>query len=96
MSVILMRKEDNYFPVSLIYAGCLYAFYPTTDPIAFRASIQHVKTLHVKRLLPAHYALDIPVSLIDEIDEGFTMIEAKGLLKQGSGQFDFEHFSIHI
>lgn len=55
-----------------------------------------MKTLHVKRLLPAHYALDIPVSLIDEIDEGLTMIEAKGLLKQGSGQFDFEHFSIHI
>ena len=90
------EARGQLFSGDLIYAGCLYAFYPTTDPIAFRASIQHVKTLHVKRLLPAHYALNIPVSLIDEIDEGFMMIEAKGLLKQGSGQIDFEHFSIHI
>ena len=57
------------FSGDLIYRGCLYAFYPTTDP---------------------------PVSLMDEIEEGFSQIEKKGMLRQGSGLFDFGDFQIQI
>lgn len=90
------EARGQLFSGDLIYAGTLDAFYPTTDPIAFMHSIKRVQGLHVERILPAHYKLEIETQLLDEIDQGFMMIEKQGLLKQGSGLFNFEHFSIHI
>ena len=40
--------------------------------------------------------LNIPVKLIDEINDGFTQIFHAGKLKQGNGLFYFTDFSIHI
>ena len=52
--------------------------------------------LEVSRVFPGHYKLAIPVSLIGEINEGFSQIEQNGQLKQGKGLFDFGDVKIHI
>lgn len=90
------EASGQLFSGDLIYSGTLDAFYPTTDPIVFMHSIQRVQQLTVSRILPAYYQLEIETELIDEINQGFMTIEKQGLLKQGSGLFTFEHFSIHI
>lgn len=46
--------------------------------------------------MPGHHQLNIPVSLINEIEAGFEQLEEIGKLKQGNGIFDFGDFQIHI
>ncbi len=80
----------------LIYQGCLDAFYPTTDPKLFYRSVKRVEDLPVRRILPAHHRLDVPVGMIRRTAEAFEEIDRAGKLMQGSGSFDFGDFQIHI
>ncbi len=90
-------KEREYlFTGDLIYKGCLDAFYPTTDPLLFHASVKKIQNYRISRILPGHHQLDVPVSLADDIADGFARIEQAGKLRQGSGLFDFGTFQIHI
>ena len=89
-------ERDYLFAGDLIYKGCLYAFYPTTDPQLFYDSVKRVRKLHVTRILPGHHQLNIPVSMIDEIEAGFAQIERSGKLRQGSGLFDFGEVQVQI
>ena len=84
------------FSGDLIYKGCLYAFYPTTDPQLFYRSVKAVQRYDVSRVLPGHHQLDIPISLVNEIAAGFAQLEEKGQLKQGAGLFSFESFQLQI
>lgn len=84
------------FSGDLIYKGCLYAFYPSTDPQLFYRSIKYIQEYDVVKVLPGHHQLDIPVSLICRILSGFEQIERNGQLKQGNGLFEFEDFQIQI
>lgn len=47
-------------------------------------------------VLPGHHQLDIPVSLIADIEAAFSQLERTGKLKQGNGLFEFQDFQIHI
>lgn len=80
----------------LVYKGCLYMFYPTTDPQLFYRSIRRVQKYKVAKILPGHHQLNIPVSLINEIEAGFAQLEQNGYLKQGNGLFEFGDFQIQI
>lgn len=80
----------------LIYQGCLDAFYPSTDPQEFWQSVKRIRKLDIERILPGHHQLNIPVELIDRIEQGFCALAASGKLEQGSGIFDFGDFQIHI
>lgn len=84
------------FSGDLIYEGCLFAFYPTTDPLLFYKSVKDIRRYDISRVLPGHHRLDIPVSLIDDIEAGFSRLEENGQLWQGAGIFDFGDFRIHI
>ena len=87
----------NYlYSGDLIYKGCLYAFYPTTDPVLFYKSVKLIQGYKIEKVLPGHHQLDIPVSLIEEIEAGFAQIEKNGQLKQGNGLFEFSDFQIQI
>ncbi|MDD6261381.1 MAG: MBL fold metallo-hydrolase [Clostridiales bacterium] len=80
----------------LIYKGCLYAFYPTTDPQLFYHSIKRVQKYKIAKVLPSHHDVNIPVSLINEIEAGFAKLARSGQLKQGNGLFEFGDFQIQI
>ena len=84
------------FSGDLIYKGCLDAFYPTTDPIAFWKSIQKVQDLKVSSIFPGHHDLNVPVDIISRIEEAFAGLNKRGQLKQGNGVFEFEEFQIHL
>ena len=91
------EPERNYlYSGDLLYKGCLYAFYPTTDPQLFYESIRKIQDYKIEKVLPGHHQLEIPVSLVAEIEAGFAQIEQSGQLKQGSGFFDFGDFQIQI
>lgn len=91
------EPERNYlFSGDLIYKGCLYAFYPTTDPLLFYESVKRVQKYKIARILPGHHQLSIPVSMIDKIEAGFAQIKRMGKLKQGNGLFKFGDFQIQI
>lgn len=80
----------------LIYAGCLDAFYPTTDPVAFAQSVRRVAEMDVRRLLPGHHGLNVSTELIGRIRRAFDELEARGELKQGAGVFPYDGFQIHL
>lgn len=91
------EAEGKYlYTGDLIYKGCLYAFYPTTDPRLFMQSVRRVAALTVDRLLPGHHQLDIPASLIAKVSAAFDQICAQGKLHHGGGLFDFGDFQIHV
>lgn len=80
----------------LIYKGCLDSFYPTTDSVVFMRSVEKVKLLEIKSVLPAHHQLNVSISLIDEIANAFQSLYQQGKLWQRNGVFDFGEFQIHI
>jgi len=95
--ICLYEPERSYlYTGDLVYAGTLYANYPSTDPKEFMRSVQKIKGLPIKRLMPAHDSLNIAVSLIEEISHGFNEIYSKGELRQGNELFSFKNFNILI
>lgn len=90
------ENRSYLYSGDLIYRGCLDAYYPTTDPYLFGSSVKKIRLLKVKRILPAHYDLNIPLSMISRIENAFDKLYKSGLLKHGSGIFSFEDFKIHI
>ena len=96
--ICLFEEDSGYlYTGDLIYKGTLYAFYPSTDPVLFKHSIDKISSIKgIKRILPAHNALDVDVELVNRIKRAFQDIEDKNMLVQGSGIFDFGEFKIHI
>lgn len=91
------EPERHYlYSGDLLYSGCLDAFYPTTDPRLFWKSVKKVQKLDVDRILPGHHTLALPADFPRKVDAGFHEIWQKGILRQGSGVFDFGEFQIHI
>ena len=91
------EEEKGYlFSGDLIYKGCLDAFYPTTDPFAFMQSVNKIKNLVVKKILPAHHQLNICADFIDDVANAFNGLYRQNKLQQGNGVFDFGDFQIHI
>ncbi|MCI1779780.1 MAG: MBL fold metallo-hydrolase [Bacteroidales bacterium] len=84
------------FTGDLIYLGELFAFFPSTDPLAYMKSIKRLLPLPMKRILPAHHSLDVPLSIISDMDKAFTDLYDVGKLKHGSGVFTYGNFGIHL
>lgn len=90
------RERKYLYTGDLVYRGTLYAFYPTTDPLDYMESIQKIRKYDVSKVLPGHHELQIPVSIIEEIHQGFTTLYDEGKLVQGNGVFSFGQIQIHI
>ena len=89
-------KKKHLYSGDLVYKGCLDAFYPSTNPRLFYESVRKLTKYDISKVLPGHHQLNIPVSLIGEIEEAFADLERRGQLKQGNGLFDFGDIQIHI
>ena len=95
--ICLYEKEKGWlFSGDLLYRGCLYAFYPTTDPVAFADSVERISELPIQRVWPGHHSLDVPMELLFQVREAFRALKAEGNLFQGAGMFDFHDFQIQI
>ena len=91
------EKISGYlFSGDLIYAGCLDAFYPTTDPKKFKDSLHKVENLDIVRILPGHHSLRIDKELLKRITKAFDELDEQDLLWQGAGYYSYGDFSIHL
>lgn len=84
------------FTGDLIYIGTLFAYYPSTDPVAYFSSIQRVAALHVKKVFPAHHDLNVPDTILTDMEKAFLEIKAKDELHHGSGIHNKGYFSIWL
>ena len=91
------EEDKGYlYTGDLIYIGELFAFFPSTDPIAYMNSIKKLLPLPVRRILPAHHNLEIPLSIIKDMDNAFTELYEKKKLQHGSGTFSYKDFAIKL
>lgn len=89
--------ERKYlFTGDLVYEGKLDIYYPTTNPIDFKNSINKIRQLNINKILPGHHKLNIDNNLIDEIWKAFEELEQNDELRQGTGNHQYKKFSIHI
>lgn len=96
--ICMFEEERGYlYSGDLIYLGTLYAFYQSTNPKQFKESIKKIGRLkEINKILPGHLDLNVPLDIIERINNAFIFIEEKGLLCHGSGTFDFDDFSIKL
>ena len=91
------EEDKGYlYTGDLIYIGELFAFFPSTDPVAYMNSIKKLLPLPVRRILPAHHSLEVPLSIIKDMDNAFTELYEKKKLKHGSGTFSCKDFAIKL
>ncbi len=95
--ICLWEEERQWlFSGDLLYLGCLDAFYPTTDPVAFCSSVERIAQLPVKAIWPGHHSLQVPITLPKRVAAAFMKLADEGKLSQGSGIFTFQDFQIHL
>lgn len=91
------EQDRGYlFTGDLVYIGTLFAYYPSTDPVAYLDSIQKIASLPVKRVFPAHHSLDVPDTILTDMEKAFLNLKAEDNLHHGSGTHDFGYFSIWL
>ena len=90
------RERGYLFTGDLVYKDVLLAYYPSTDPAAYLASMERVAALPASRVFPGHHSLDIQPEILVRIRDAFRSLEARGLLHHGGGQFDYGDFGIWI
>ena len=90
------RERGYLFTGDLVYEGELYAFYPSTDPEAYLASVEKISALPVGRVLPAHFSLGVAPGLITEIRDALRGLAASGELRHGTGLHDFGRWAVKL
>lgn len=91
------EEERGYlFTGDLIYKDTLFAYYPSTDPKAYCASLEKVSKLPVKAVFPAHHTLDIKPEIILRMRDALRQLQKEGKLCHGSGTFDYGDWAIWL
>ena len=91
------EEETGYlFTGDLVYKGTLFAYYPSTDPEAYLASLEKIAALPVKRVFPSHHSLDIQPEIITRMRDAFRQLKADGKLRHGSGTFDYGDWAVWL
>ncbi len=91
------EKAHGYlFTGDLVYLDTLFAYYPSTDPEAYLASLEKIAELPAKRIFPAHHSLDVNPAVVTEMRDEFRRLKAEGKLHHGSGTFDFGDWAVWL
>lgn len=90
------EKTGYLFNGDLAYRGMLTAWFPSTNPEAYLKSLETVAALPVKKVFPAHHALDIRPEMIIRMRNAFVQLKEKGMLHHGSGTFDYGDWSVWL
>lgn len=84
------------FTGDLVYKDTLFAYYPSTDPAAYLASLEKIAALPAQKVFPAHHSLDIGPEIIVRMRDAFRDLRAKGLLHHGSGTFSYGDWAVWL
>lgn len=89
--------EKGYlFTGDLVYKDTLFAYYPSTDPDAYLASLEKITALPVKRVFPAHHSMDISPEIMFRMRNAFRELKRTGRLHHGSGTFDYGDWAVWL
>jgi len=94
---ICVYEEDKGYLATgdILYEGTVYAHYPSTDPVALANSVHRLANLPgVKKILPGHNRINIPVEYLGKFDSLCNDIERNGALKHGTGLHNTEGISL--
>lgn len=95
--ICFFEKDKGYlFTGDLVYKDTLFAYYPSTDPTAYLASLEKIAELPVSRVFPGHHSLDIKPEIIVRMRDEFRVLKEKGLLHHGSGTFEFGDWAVWL
>lgn len=90
------KNREYLFTGDLVYKGTLFAYFPSTDPNAYLASIERLASLPTKRVFPAHHDLDIKTDIIQDMKKAFLQLKQEGKLHHGSGTHEYGDFAIWL
>lgn len=91
------EKEKGYlFTGDCVYKDTLFAYYPSTDPIAYLASLERIADLPVYKVFPAHHSLNIEPEIIIRMRDAFRNLKEKRLLHHGSGTFNYGDWTVWL
>ena len=91
------EKERGWlFAGDLVYKGTLFAYYPSTDPQAYRTSLERVSALPVTRVFPGHHDPDLRPEFLEEVKNAFLTLHAEGKLHHGGGMHQYDGFAVWI
>ena len=91
------EKETGYlFTGDLVYEDTLFAYYPSTDPEAYLASLEKIAALPAKSVFPGHHSLDIRPEIVIRMRDAFRGLKAEGKLRHGSGTFDYGDWAVWL
>lgn len=89
-------QRGYLFTGDLVYRDTLFAYYPSTDPEAYLASLERVVELSVSRVFPAHHSLDIKPEILLRMRDAFRQLKVEGKLHHGSGTFDYGDWAVWL
>jgi len=84
------------FTGDLVYKDTLFAYYPSTDPQAYLASLEKIAALPVKKIFPAHHSLDIQPEIVSRMRDAFSQLKAEGKLHHGSGTYNYGDWAVWL
>ncbi len=84
------------FTGDLVYKDTLFAYYPSTDPAAYLASLEKIAALPARRVFPAHHSLRIEPEIVIRMRDAFRDLREKGLLHHGSGTFSYGDWAVWL
>ena len=91
------EKAKGYlFTGDLVYKDILFAYYPSTDPEAYLASLKKISALPVKKIFPAHHSLDIQPEILMRMRDAFAQLKVDGKLHHGSGTFHYGDWGVWL
>lgn len=91
------EAERGYlFTGDLVYRGLLAAWYPSTDPQAYLASLEKVSELPAQRIFPGHHDLDLSPGMCVEMRDKLRELNQAGKLHHGSGTFQYGNWAIQM
>lgn len=95
--ICFWEAERGYlFTGDLVYLGTLFAYYPSTDPLAYLASLEKVAALPVQRVFPGHHSLDVSPEILVRMRDAFRALQKEGKLHHGSGVFDYGDWAVWL
>ncbi len=91
-------EEDRkyLFTGDLVYKDTLFAYYPSTDPQAYLASLEKIALLPVERVFPAHHSLDIHPEILIRMRNAFRGLEKEGKLHHGTGLCEYGDWAVWL
>jgi glyoxylase-like metal-dependent hydrolase (beta-lactamase superfamily II) len=95
---ILDNKRGYLFTGDLLYLETpIYAFYPSTDPVALVESLERISRIpNITMVYGSHNQLGINPIILKEVNEAVIELREKDVIKHGTGIHTFNSFSVQF